>query len=82
MLAGPPHRKEPHQIRRQWRWWTINVLCYPRNEKGELAIAPKDEPEEPMSQKDRYFADYRKHGFEDWQIKKMWERDQKWRNVG
>lgn len=62
------------QIEKMDRWWIINVIFYPRNEKGNLIPRPGfEERKKNMDPKQAFWIRHKDKGYADWQIQESWK---------
>ena len=73
LLAGPPWFKSKPEILSLDPWWIVNVLLYPRNDKGELI--PLVEPGKPPPAANAmtfHWEFWRRRGVSEEKIAELW----------
>ena len=65
--------KSKEQIGRMDPWWAINVIFYPRDEKGNLIPRGVPDNREKMDERQAFTKKLKDKGYADWQIDERWE---------
>ncbi len=76
ILANEPYSKSKAEILSEERWWIINVILFPRDQKTGWPVR-ESEPEAPTMLQDPrgdFFRKLRAKGLADWVIAEDWER--------
>jgi hypothetical protein len=74
ILAGPPWRKSQAEIFGLERFWIVNVLFWPRDDKGRIEPRERPERRSPRDPREKFLEWWRRKGASRCQAETLWER--------
>jgi len=77
MLTGEPWCYSPDDVADMQVWHAVNLVLYPRDDKGRLLPLDKDAPKQKLTQEQWFIRQHVSMGFTERQARNFWAENLK-----